>query len=418
MTSLMPACAASVPTTPFIAASINEALRHHAAYARQLPMGVSHYDMFCRQVARETGADLQRRVRQLMQDGDLRGATLHASSGTSGMTKLLLHVAARLPGDASYGRTLSAALASTMLAPGDTVLNLFTAGGLSLLFDHCNRLLEALGVNLLPVGRLDTYGTDLKALLEWLVLARPNVLLGTPTSVLHCLQVARTHGVALDIRKIIFSGEAFSQSRRAAVLQHWPQARIFGLYGQTEAGFIGYATPECDAAHYHVFDDWFFLEAQHGQMLVTSWANAALPLMRYESGDRVRLLEGGHCRCGRTGVRLTLHGRHDTRFNYAGNLVHAQALAECIHAIVGWPVECQFLLTAQADGRERLRIVLDLDASELAPLRFAVEHAVSAIEAIRECLDKGAGVIDVAARTALRYTQRQKTPLLLDLRRS
>ncbi|WJF91517.1 AMP-binding protein [Paraburkholderia bonniea] len=409
---------ASLQTTRFNAALVNQALRYHAGYAQRLPSGVADYATFCQQVACETAVDLKQRVLRQMRSGALRGVTLHATSGTSGAAKLLLHAGADKDRQASYGRTLCDTLGGMMFAPGDTVVNLFTAGGFSLLFDGCNRMLEALGANIIPLGRLDTYGAQLQALLEWLALAQPNVLLGTPTSVLHCLEVTRAHGLVLNIEKIVFSGEAFSQARRAQVHECWPQARIFGLYGQTETGFIGYATPECDAAHYHVFDDWFFLEACEQQLLVTSWANTALPLLRYQCSDRVRLHLASRCRCGRPGARLVLGGRSDTRFNYAGNLISTEVLAARIQATLGQPVECQFVLSTSAGGGEQLCVVLDLDEAELAPWRQQITHAVSTLDEVRECLDKGQGTVRVDSRAALHDSSRQKTPLLLDLRES
>ncbi|MGS1031996.1 hypothetical protein [Burkholderia glumae] len=403
-------------TTRFDASTVSEALSYDARYAHELPTGVASYAAFRELVAIETADDLKRRVLDRLDHAGLAGATFYTTSGTSGEVKLLLNAPSRKRPDTTYGRSLANALAGTAIAPTDRVANLFTAGGFSTLYDGVNRLLEAIGANVLPIGRLDAYGADLPAMLDLIGRARPNVLVGTPTSVLQCLRLLDAHGIDLDVAKILYTGEAFSERKRAIVRQRWRDAAFFGLYGTTETGFLGYHTPRCAQGHYHVFDEWFFLEEEDGQLLVTSRANPGLAMLRYRIGDRVRIGPSVCCTCGEGGSVVVLQGRADQRFKFAGNLVSAELLAQRLAACAGRPLDCQFQLHADALGRDCLTVALDLDEDELAPRASRLAAALLEIEDLRECVDKGEGRLMVLGRDALRFSARQKLPRLIDER--
>ncbi|WP_419690327.1 hypothetical protein ACN22W_33105 [Burkholderia theae] len=403
-------------TTRFDSSAVSEALSYDAHYARLLPAGVASYAAFRAQVAIETADDLKRRVLERLDHDGLAGATFYTTSGTSGEAKLLLSATSRKRPDATYGRALANALAGTVFAPTDRVANLFTAGGFSTLYDGVNRLLEAIGANVLPIGRLDAYGADLPAMLNLIGRTRPNVLVGTPTSVLQCLRLLDAHGVDLDVTKILYTGEAFSARKREIVRRCWRNAEFFGLYGTTETGFLGYHTPHCDDGHYHVLDDWFFLEEEDGQLLVTSRANPGLAMLRYRIGDRVRIGPSVRCACGEAGSVVVLQGRADQRFKFAGNLVSVALLADRLAACAGRPLDCQFRLGADAQGRDCLKVAVDLADDELAPLAPRLAGALLEIEDVRECIDKGEGRLDVLGRDALRFSARQKLPRLIDER--
>ncbi|RQS28986.1 preprotein translocase subunit Tim44 [Burkholderia sp. Bp8992] len=403
-------------TTRFDSSAVSEALSYDARYARLLPAGVASYAAFRSQVTIETADDLKRRVLDRLDHDGLAGATFYTTSGTSGEVKLLLNAPARKRPDTSYGRALANALAGTAIAPTDRVANLFTAGGFSTLYDGVNRLLEAIGANVLPIGRLDAYGADLPAMLNLIGRARPNVLVGTPTSVLQCLRLLDAYGVDLDVTKILYTGEAFTERKRAIVQRRWRDAAFFGLYGATETGFLGYHTPRCAEGHYHVLDDWFFLEEEDGQLLVTSRANPGLAMLRYRIGDRVRVGPSVRCTCGEGGSVVVLQGRTDQRFKFAGNLVSTELLAQRLAACAGRPLDCQFRLAVDTHGRDCLTVALDLGGDELAPLASRLAGALLEIEDVRECIDKGEGRLDVLGRDALRFSARQKLPRLIDER--
>jgi indoleacetate--lysine synthetase len=404
-------------TTRFTPSVVAEALSYDPRYASLLSDGVDDYASFRARVAIESADDLKRRVLNRLDSGRLAGATFYTPSGTSGEAKLLLNSTWRKKPDATYGRSLASALAAHGIAPTDRVVNLFTAGGFSTLYDGCNRVLDAIGANVLPVGRLDAYGTDMRAILELMGRARPNVLIGTPTSILQCMRMLDALGIDIDVTTIVYTGEPFTEPKRAIIRQRWPRAAFFGLYGTTETGFIGYHTPRCDDGHYHIFDDWFFLEEHAGQLLVTSRANPSLAMLRYHIGDCVRIGPSVCCGCGLGGSVIELLGRADRRFKYAGNLISTDLLASRLTACASRAIDCQFRLSTDTNGHDCLSVAVDLDADELARLTPQLARTLLSIEDIRECIDKGMGRIEVLGRGALRHSARQKLPTLIDERR-
>ena len=108
----------------------------------------------------------------------------------------------------------------------------------------------------------------------------------------------------------------------------WPGVKIFGLYGQSEIGFIGINGPGCGADHYHSLDDGLLFLENDGEkgLLVTSFDEAHyVPILRYAVADRVELLPA--CPCGHAGTTIRVLSRCNDTFKYSGNLVSAAALA-------------------------------------------------------------------------------------------
>jgi phenylacetate-CoA ligase len=140
------------------------------------------------------------------------------------------------------------------------------------------------------------------------------VLVCTPSYALHLLQVARERGLdpsRLPVRVTVHAGEpgAGIPAVRARIEEGWG-ARAFDHAGMTEMGAYGY---ECQAqAGLHVNESEFIAEvidpatgaaSREGELVLTNLGRLGSPLIRYRTGDRVRLADGP-CACGRTFVRL------------------------------------------------------------------------------------------------------------------
>ena len=129
----------------------------------------------------------------------------------------------------------------------------------------------------------------------------PTVLYGFPG---HLLRLGLAAAGRLRPRLVFTSGELLDRATRRQIESLFA-ARLFDVYGSTEAKEIAW---ECPAgAGYHVNADWLLVEtvpasdqpgARGGRILVTSLYNRAMPLIRYELGDRGVLLDGP-CPCGR-----------------------------------------------------------------------------------------------------------------------
>jgi phenylacetate-CoA ligase len=168
---------------------------------------------------------------------------------------------------------------------------------------------RALGALAIPGG-----GQDSATRLAWMERLGATALVCTPSYALHLLEVARERGVdpaTLPVRVTVHAGEpgAGIPSVRARIEEGWG-ARAFDHAGMTEMGAYGY---ECQAqAGLHVNESEFIAEvldpltgrpAPEGELVLTNLGRVGSPVIRYRTGDRVRLA-ARPCACGRTFARL------------------------------------------------------------------------------------------------------------------
>jgi phenylacetate-CoA ligase len=141
-----------------------------------------------------------------------------------------------------------------------------------------------------------------------------SVLVCTPTYALHMADVAAQEGLDLaasNVRTTIHAGEpgASIPSTKRRIEESWG-ARCFDHAGATEVGAWGF---ECQAqSGLHVNEGEFIFEcvdpvsgapADEGELIMTNLGRTGMPVIRYRTGDRVRVTEAP-CDCGRTYRRL------------------------------------------------------------------------------------------------------------------
>ena len=168
---------------------------------------------------------------------------------------------------------------------------------------------RALGALAIPGG-----GQDSATRLAWMEALGATVLVCTPSYALHLKEVARERGIDLSklpVRITVHAGEpgAGIPSVRARIEDGWG-ARAFDHGGMTEMGAYGY---ECTKqAGLHVNESEFIVEvidpatagpARDGELVLTNLGRVGSPVVRYRTGDHVRLAEAP-CPCGRTFSRL------------------------------------------------------------------------------------------------------------------
>ncbi len=168
---------------------------------------------------------------------------------------------------------------------------------------------RALGALAIPGG-----GQDSPTRLAWMEALGATVLVCTPSYALHLAEVARERGIDLSklpVRITLHAGEpgAGIPAVRARIEDGWG-ARAFDHGGMTETGAYGY---ECtQQAGLHVNESEFIVEvidpataapARDGELVLTNLGRVGSPVVRYRTGDHVRLAEAP-CPCGRTFSRL------------------------------------------------------------------------------------------------------------------
>src|SRR5581483_3178907 len=169
------------------------------------------------------------------------------------------------------------------------------------------------------------------------------VLVCTPTYALRLAEVAREQGVDVSgstVRLTLHAGEpgASIPSTKRRIEEAWG-ARCYDHAGATEVGAFGF---ECvvQPGGIHVNESEFIAEvidpdtgqpADDGELVLTNLGRLALPVLRYRTGDRVRL-QAGECPCGRTFRRLEggLLGRVDDMLTVRGVNVFPSAIENLV----------------------------------------------------------------------------------------
>ena len=172
----------------------------------------------------------------------------------------------------------------------------------------------------------------------------------------------------LAIRLAMAGAEPHGDAVRAALsAQHG--VRCVDMYGFAEAGILAASCAEGGTLHLHadvvaeVLDPETEASVPAGGEgeLVVSLDNPGFPLLRFASGDRVRLVPS-RCACGRSGA-LQVLGRVDQSIRVKGMLLHASQLRRFAAAVGA--TACRVAVT-RPDDRDRIAVALRPGAAPLA----------------------------------------------------
>ncbi|MEY4385486.1 MAG: hypothetical protein RLY20_769 [Verrucomicrobiota bacterium] len=222
---------------------------------------------------------------------------------------------------------------------------------------------ERLGCLCLPTGGMSSV-TRLQVILD----NAATVLCCTPTYALRLGEVAAEAKFDLSrsrIRRIIVAGEPGGSipATRARIEQLWPGARVFDHHGMTEVGPVTYECP-AQPGVLHVIESGFYAEivdatsskpvepGQPGELILTPLGRVASPLLRYRTGDLVKLAEsatrGAPCACGAHEMALAggILGRVDDMVIVRGVNIYPTAVEAVIRS-VGGVAEYQVRVTAR-----------------------------------------------------------------------
>jgi phenylacetate-CoA ligase len=281
---------------------------------------------------------------------------------------------------------------------------------------------RVLGAMAIPGGGQDS-PTRLHAMRELGVTA----LVCTPSYGLHLAEVARAQGIepaTLGVRTTVHAGEpgAGIPSVRQRLETLWG-ARSYDHAGMTEVGAYGF---ECVAqAGLHVNELEFIAEVldpesgqpvalgEVGELTLTNLGRWGAPVLRYRSGDRVRL-GAAACACGRTFGRLEggILGRVDDMLIVRGVNVFPSALEGIVRR---FPVVAEFQIEVFRRGAlDEVRLLLEIDGS--AGGGGGTLAAVA--DAVRRDLGIRVEVAAVPTRTLPRYELKARRVVRRDEPRS
>lgn len=214
-----------VQHTPFFVEKINASLSYYRnEYNLEiLPKSVADYGASLQKLPVCYDTNLNELTRHLLDSNYLTGCTFSISSGTSNNYKLLSQRIWRSITPDSYPSQLVRMLIqNNVFNQEDIVANLFSAGGMSTLYDGFNRILEACKTTILPIGRLNTFSQQKFLFLDYMSRTKVNTLIGTPSSIVQCAKLSQEANKSIPIKKIIYTGEMFSCTKELYVHSIFP----------------------------------------------------------------------------------------------------------------------------------------------------------------------------------------------------
>jgi phenylacetate-CoA ligase len=252
-------------------------------------------------------------------------ARLHASSGTHGKPTVVGYTPADLE---AWTELMARSMTMAGVRPGMLIHNantygLFTGG------HGFHQGAERIGCPVLPAS--GGFSARHAMLLDDL---GAQVLVATPSYALVIAQAVEEAGIdpgSLRLELGLFGGEAWTEGLRGQIERGLPGLRAVNFYGLSEMCGPGVAT-ECLEARdgLHVHEDHFFVEVidadsgipldegAEGELVFTTLAKEAMPMLRYRTGD-VGSLTYEPCMCGRTTARIRgLRGRIDDMITVRG----------------------------------------------------------------------------------------------------
>jgi phenylacetate-CoA ligase len=166
--------------------------------------------------------------------------------------------------------------------------------------------------------------------------------------------IGETYG-GRSLKGIMVSSETLSDERRHEIERAF-SCRVFNWYGQVER-VAAFGT--CEYGRYHVLEDYSYVEflpveRDVYEVVGTGFNNYSMPLIRYRTGDFVRLSpESRHCPCGRS-FRTVQH--IDGRGDDIVTLQDGRRIGQLNHVAKGVPglIESQII----QDAIDRIRILV------------------------------------------------------------
>ena len=288
---------------------------------------------------------------------------------------------------------LAELLKAAGFGPGQTVLNGFGyhVAPAGLLFHEA---LVCVGCTVLPAGPHNA-----AMVVDYAQALRATGFVGVASH----LKILFEKQPALSIRLAMAGAEPHGETVRAALEQQYG-VRCVDMYGFAEAGIVAASCAEAGALHLHgdviaeVVDPEngdTVAEGKEGE-LVVSLDNPGFPLLRFATGDRVRI-DPARCACGRTSA-LRLHGRVGASVRVKGMLLHASQLERFVAAVGA--LGCKVVVSRQG-GRDTLSVAIRPSAAPLpaharvaAAFREVCRLRADAIESDAALPEGGFGIDD------------------------
>lgn len=307
---------------------------------------------------------------------------LHASSGTTGKRKVLCYTQKDID---DWAHFFARCYEMAELTTEDRVqicvgYGVWTAGvGFQL---GCERF----GALAVPAGP-----GNLEMQMEFLQDFQSTVMGCTASMGLLLAEEVQKRGLQdkLALKKMIYGSERSSEAMRKRIQEELGLESMFDIPGMTELYGPGTGL-ECwahDGIHY--WADYYIVEivdpetlkplpdGEVGEMVVTTLAKEAVPLIRYRTRD-LTAIKPGDCACGRIIPRHDrILGRSDDMFIFRAVNIYPGQIDTVLSHLPGIGSEYQVVLSREADGKDTMTVrverAVDADSASDSQLAATVQ---------------------------------------------
>ena len=216
---------------------------------------------------------------------------------------------------------------------------------------------------------------------------KPSRLFGSPAYLRMLADLVRVdRSLDLHIDSAISIGEPLDENNRKYI-ESILRCEVFDGYGTNETGVIA---SECRCkSGLHIITDSIVVEVlrngqpvgenEEGDVYVTTLLNKAMPLFRYDTGDRA-ILGGSNCKCGRRTRKLkSVEGRKvDYVSSRDGKMVSPRRIANALHSVQAPRCQLvetdiyQFVLRWFGEGKDVRKEVIESLYRELGDVDISV----------------------------------------------
>lgn len=318
---------------------------------------------------------------------------LHASSGTTGKPV----VAGYTKNDIARWTDLTARVLAAAGVTKDDVIQITLGYGLFTGGFGFHYGAEHLGASVIPSSSGNTR-RQIMIMQDY----KTTTLVSTPSYALYLADAMDEMGVnanALGLKYALCGAEVWSEGMRREI-QDRLKVMATDNYGISEVMGPGVAGECLERSGLHVNEDHFLVElinpetlepaapGQIGELVLTTLAKEAFPLIRYRTGDLTTLIPGA-CPCGRTFVRMgRVLGRADDMFTVKGVNVFPSQVETVLFGIPG--LEPHYQIVLEREGALDRATVFAEVATELLVDRIREAQAIQ--ETIKKRLFSELGV--------------------------
>ncbi len=272
---------------------------------------------------------------------------VHVTSGSTGKPVYIILTENDLAATVEAG---GRAFRCAGLTPDDTVIHCLNyclwAGGVT---DHLN--LEATGATVIPFGVGNTVN-----LIRTIRDLHPTAISCTPSYLSRLEYVLEkefnVQPPELGLKKALLGGEGGVQDTkvRSRIETTWNLRAIDANYGMADVlSIFGSECETREGMHFHG-QGILYLEliepetmkvlsledGQVGEMVLTTLKREAQPLVRYRTGDVVRIVSTKQCKCGRSSFRFVVIGRTDEMIVVRGINVFPSVITNILSERPDW----------------------------------------------------------------------------------